>query len=123
MFLWSDQNKEWQKDWADEIYNYIRQISGIVLKGNKRLKRKDYEQFFFFHCLEAEWEFSFRIDSASKHFQDFENYPTPSQIDVESSYNRYKEFVNLVLQDVERQCVDYHKVQSLCSKYLTGKEY
>lgn len=121
LFLWGDQDPEWRKDWTDEIYNCIFKIANIELKGNKRLKEKDYLEFFFFKYME-DWEFPKKLNATNHYFRDRYNYPKANYVNAEKAYEQYKEFVKKVIGSVVQNKVFYKEIKRLCREYLTGKE-
>lgn len=122
LILWGSQSENWKKDWIDEIYNYLYTIASIDLKGNKRLKEKDYLEYFFFKYLEAEWELKNKLERTEKWYRRKENYPEPNKIDTEKVYENYKNFVNNIVKDVVKDEVDYQTTIELCNKYLVGEK-
>lgn len=121
LFLWGDQDPKWRKDWTDEIYNYIFKVANIELKGNKRLKEKDYLEFFFFKYME-DWEFPKKLNANNHHFRDRYKYPKADYVNAEKAYEQYKKFVKKVVDSVVQNKVFYEEIKRLCGEYLTGKE-
>lgn len=120
LMLWGD-NEEWVKDWSDEIWNYISSVDGVILRGNKRLKKKDYLDNFFFKYLEADWELAHRLKRVGNTFVQRDGYPeSKTIINTTRAYDVYRDFVNIITHKMENDDLTYSDVINLCRQYLRG---
>lgn len=115
IMLWGNQNPEWLKDWSDEVYNYLTNVAGVVLKNNSRLKEKFYLTEFFFKYLEKSWELETRLRTTKHNFRQKENYPEPNYlIDHSLLYKKYEKFVEIVAPMVVHNALDYKQIIKAC---------
>jgi hypothetical protein len=118
ILLWGKQNQEWTQDWSTEVYNYIKQVHDITLKGGKKLKQRDYFQYFFYKNLEAKWELEERLNQVSDEFIQRDGHPNPNYVNLEKAYDNYKLFVDKIYSLMSNKSLNYLEVISLCKEYL-----
>lgn len=100
--LWSNVNTDWKQDWQKEIVNYIYQITSIILKGNKRLKKRDYIEYFFKYRLENVEELTLNLQGVTDYYTKLEHYPVPHDTNCLETFNKYTQFVDSILDFVAK---------------------
>lgn len=119
ILLWGSQNEQWLKDWSDEVYNYITNVNDVILKGNKRLKLRDYEVNFIYKNISSDWELERRLEQTKSYFIQKDNYPEPEYVNSYVAFNKYNKFANEILQMINNDNINYKRVLNICKLYLT----
>lgn len=121
IMLWGNQSEQWLKDWSDEIFNYLEQITSITLKNNKRLKEKDYLNEFFYICCEADWELQNKLKSNINAYTKKDKYPEPSfVVNPKELFSKYLKFIESVIPQVVSGDLEYDQIILSCRILIGG---
>lgn len=121
IFLWGSQNENWLKDWSDEIWDYLHQISEIKFKSSKkRPKAEFFQEYFFFPYLETADEMNEMLMSVERACQDKDNYPKATIVYAHIAHEKYLKFVVELSTQLQNGTVRYKNVLELC-KDLVGE--
>lgn len=101
IIIWGKLNNEWLKDWSDEIFNYLEQVSSIEIKDGK-LKDKDYLDNFFLAYLGSKEELAKMLNKVYKFHIAKDDYPKVQfSNDEQLIYNKYTLLVNYLLNNLK----------------------
>lgn len=120
IMLWGSQSEEWLKDWSDEVFNYCTNVAGTDLPKGKRLKEKDYLEFFFLAPLGSFNELQRKLRNIEKTFIQKENYPKSELVITDYLYRIYLKFVDSIIDDVVDDNIDYRDFIEKC-RVLVGE--
>lgn len=105
--------------WKDEIFNFLNIASLYYdLKGNKKLKARDYTDNFFFGLMETREEVERTFKRMSGSFIR-KGYKIPKGINYESIFKNHKIFVEEVLKVFPE--IEYNEILGLLNKHIVGK--
>ena len=116
IMLWGNQNDEWFEHWSDEIYHFIKNADDIILKGNKRLKRKDYEKYFFFFFFLSSCKLEVRLKQIIDEFTQRNNYPEQDYVDIKQAHQSFLIFVKNILDLMEQRQLTFNAVMEECKQ-------